>query len=98
MLLIYHPHAEAELIDAAQYYEQQVDGLGAEFLNAIEAAVATIQAAPQRWVIVESEVRRYVVLRFPFAIHYRFLPDTLRIIAIKHHSWHPDYWRYSITE
>lgn len=98
MHLIYHPHAETELVESAQYYEQQMDGLGAEFLDEIDTAISTIQEAPTRWAIVESDVRRYILSRFPFAIYYRTLPDTLRILAIKHHSRHPDYWRYRITE
>ncbi|HET6424663.1 MAG TPA: type II toxin-antitoxin system RelE/ParE family toxin [Planctomycetaceae bacterium] len=96
MQLIYHPHAEAELIESAQYYEQQLNGLGADFLETIDAAILTIEDAPTRWAIVESNVRRYILPRFPFAIYYRVLPDALRILAIKHHSRHPDYWRYRL--
>ena len=29
MRLIYHPDAEAELIEAARFYEQRIHGLGA---------------------------------------------------------------------
>jgi hypothetical protein len=31
MRLIYHPEAEAELVDAAEYYEEQLPGLGRSF-------------------------------------------------------------------
>ena len=34
MTVIYHPEAEAELIEAARFYARRVDGLGAEFLAA----------------------------------------------------------------
>lgn len=33
MRLIYHPDAEAELIEAARFYEQRIHGLGARFLD-----------------------------------------------------------------
>ena len=36
--------------------------------------------------------------RFPYAIYYRLLPDDLRILAFKHHSRHPDYWRYRLAD
>ena len=49
MRVIYHPHAEAELIEAAQYYERSIAGLGVRFLDEAEAAVALIREAPQRW-------------------------------------------------
>jgi plasmid stabilization system protein ParE len=98
MRLIHHPDAEAELIDAAQFYERRVPGLGARFLDAVDDAVRTIQQAPQRWRILEADVRRYLVSQFPYAIYYRALPDELRILAFKHHSRHPDYWRYRLSE
>jgi len=33
MHLIYHPEAEAELIDAARFHDRRVASLGAQFLN-----------------------------------------------------------------
>ncbi|MEY4484963.1 MAG: hypothetical protein RL693_2415, partial [Verrucomicrobiota bacterium] len=66
MRLIYHPDAEAELIDAAQFYERRVPTLGVQFLDAIELAAQAIQDDPERWRIIESDVRRYLMSRFPF--------------------------------
>jgi plasmid stabilization system protein ParE len=94
MRVTYHPHAEAELIEAAQYYESRVEGLGKRFLAESDQAVSLIREAPQRWRIVEADVRRYLMPHFPFAIYYRALQDHVRILAFKHHSRHPDYWRY----
>ena len=48
MRLIYHPDAQAELIAAAQFYEQRVSTLGAQFLDAVDQAVSTIMNAPER--------------------------------------------------
>jgi len=93
MRLIYHPDAEAELIEAGQYYERRVATLGAQFLDDVDRAVSIILDAPERWRIIEEDVRSYLMPRFPFAIYYRTLPDGVRILAFKHHSRHPDYWR-----
>jgi toxin ParE1/3/4 len=96
MRLIYHPDAEAELIEAAQFYEQRVATLGGQFLEAIDQAVRDIADAPERWRIVEADVRQYLMPRFPYAIYNRTLADHIRILAIKRHSRHPDYWRYRL--
>jgi toxin ParE1/3/4 len=93
MTLIYHPDAEAELIEAAQFYSRRVPGLGADFLDTVDAAIEEILSSPHRWRMVEGDVRRYLLPRFPFAILYRILPDHLRVLAIKHHSRKPDYWQ-----
>ena len=98
MPLIYHPDAEAELTEAAQFYERRVPTLGGQFLDAADRAIGVIQEAPERWSIVEKDVRHYLMPRFPFAILYRVLSDHLRILAFKHHSRHPDYWRYRISD
>lgn len=98
MRLIYHPDAEAELTEAAQFYEQRVPTLGVQFLDAADRAVRSIQEAPQRWPIIEADVRHYQMARFPYVIYYRILPDHLRILAVKHHSRHPDYWRHRLSD
>ena len=71
MRLIYHPDAEAELIESARFYEQRVPSLGAQFLDAAELAIGAILDAPERWSILEAGVRRYQMPRFPFAVYYR---------------------------
>jgi toxin ParE1/3/4 len=98
MLLIYHPDAEAELIEAASYYEQQVPTLGAQFLDATDGAVTIVLSAPERWRPIEADMRRFLMVRFPFAIYYRVFPDHVRILAFKHHSRHPDYWRSRLSD
>ena len=98
MRVIHHPDAEAELIEAAQFYERRVTTLGAQFLDATDCAVGIILEAPDRWSIIKADVRHYLMRRFPYAIYYRVLPDHLRILAFKHHSRHPDYWRYRLSE
>ena len=98
MRLIYHPDAEAELIEAARFYEKRVSTLGAQFLEAADQAMRVILDAPERWRIIEADVRRYLMPRFPYAIYYRILPDHIRILAFKHHSRHPDYWRRRRSE
>ena len=98
MRLIYHPDAEAELIEAARFYEQRVSTLGAQFLDAADRAILAILEVPDRWRIIEADVRRYLMPCFRHAIYYRVLPDHLRILAFKHHSRHPDYWRYRLSD
>jgi toxin ParE1/3/4 len=93
MRVVQHPEAAAELIEAAKVYELKVPLLGAQFLDAVDEAVSVVLASPERWRIIEDEVRRYLMPRFPYAIYYRVLRDQVRILAFKHHSRHPNYWQ-----
>ena len=62
-----------------------------------DEAVAVIVATPERWRIVEPDVRRFLIPRFPYAIYYRAYSDHVRILAFEHHSRHPEYWRERIS-
>ncbi|HQU42475.1 MAG: hypothetical protein B7Z73_08920 [Planctomycetia bacterium 21-64-5] len=98
MRVVYHPDAEAELTEAALYYDQRVPGLGDSFLRAFESALAEIEKQPQWWPIVEGDLRYRSLRRFPYAVYYRIVDDELRILVVKHHKRHPDYWRYRLRD
>ena len=97
MRLIYHHDAETELIEAARYYESRVATLGRQFLDEADRALARILEAPKRWRIIDGGVRGYLMPRFPYVIYYRDYPDRVHLLAFKHHSRHPDYWRYRLS-
>jgi plasmid stabilization system protein ParE len=96
--LTYHPDAEAELVEAARFYEGRSPGLGDRFLGEFDAAITEIQASPGLWPAVEGDLRCHTMRRFPFGIYYRIQGDELRILVVKHHSRHPEYWRYRLSE
>jgi plasmid stabilization system protein ParE len=98
MRRIHHPDAEAELLEAARFYEARLAGLGEQFLNEFDRAIARIEATPEAWQKVEDDLRRYVMHRFPYGIYYRVEGEELRILVIKHHSRHPEYWKYRLDE
>jgi len=44
------------------------------------------------WPIVEDELRRHLVRKFPFGILYRIEPEKIVIIAVAHLRRRPGYW------
>jgi hypothetical protein len=67
----YLPAAKAELITAATRYEQEREGLGERFLEAIDRALAIVVVGPERWPVAprvspRRGVHRYLLKRFPF--------------------------------
>lgn len=85
--------ALAEYIAAGQFYNQQVPGLGDEFADEIESGVQSITGSPLTWRLVEGDVRRYLVRRFPYGIYDTLEPDGIVIWAVKHLHRDPDYWQ-----
>jgi hypothetical protein len=45
----------------------------------IENAIFKIIGALERWPIVKGQIRRYLILRFSYAILYRVYPDRIVI-------------------
>ncbi len=84
--------AELEMLDAAQYYEQQATGLGRDFLDKIDSAVQDIRENPERWPIVQKHIRRRLIHRFPYALLYRIDGEVIVIQATMHLHRRPDYW------
>jgi hypothetical protein len=88
--LLRHRAAQGELRQAIAWYERAQPGLGEEFADAVRAAFAAIEAAPERWPVWRSEARiRYFVLsRFPYTIR----GGVTIVVAVAHNSRKPDYW------
>ncbi len=85
--------AELEMIEAARYYELQAPGLGNDFLDRIDAAVQDIGEHPERWPVIQSNIRRRLVHRFPYALLYRIDSDEIVVQATMHLRRRPAYWQ-----
>ncbi len=88
--------AEAELGTATRYYEQQVPGLGSDFLDEIEAAVRRIRAFPKAWSPVAGSFRRCRLHRFPYGLVYEIRPNEVIIASVMHLHRHPDHWKTNL--
>ena len=84
--------AEEEMIEAAIYYEMQVEGLGKNFLDIIEGAVAETAENLEIWPEIEQGIQRRLIRRFPYSILYIVYENELVIIAIMHQKQKPRYW------
>jgi toxin ParE1/3/4 len=89
----FHAEAEAEMIEAAAYYETQQADLGKRFLTCVQDAINRIRVNPLLFSVVEFDVRRCRTRTFPFDILFQILPDQLVVIAVMHLHRNPDYWK-----
>jgi toxin ParE1/3/4 len=91
--VIFHDRAEEELNEAAGYYARARPGLGEAFLAEVHHAVEALLAAPLAGAVMEGDVRRWLVKRFPYSVVYRSSDDHVRILAIAHQKRRSFYWR-----
>jgi plasmid stabilization system protein ParE len=98
----FHPDALLEYADATTYYLGQASVTVAErFAAAVEAAVACVVAAPDRFRVVEQPgIRRYVFRRFPYVLYYRWdaKQNFVTIFAVMHCGREPGYWKHRIAQ
>lgn len=92
----FHPEAEAEFVQAIDYYEECEAGLGYDFAVEVCSAIERIMAHPKAWPILEEDMRRSLVRRFPFGIIYAAIDEELFIVAVMHLHRDPDYWKQRI--
>ena len=90
--------AEAELLEAAIWYEGHREGLGWEFYECIVETCKSIGKDPLRFPVYEGttlsrEVRRALVDRFPFVVIFEIREDEILIVAIAHTSRKANYWQ-----
>jgi toxin ParE1/3/4 len=92
--VIIHSGAIAELDSAISHYENQKIGLGLDFLAEVEQAIGKIQQNPNLGAAYKvTELRRYVIQRFPFLIFYTEFEEFVWVVAIAHGKRRPDYWK-----
>lgn len=98
MRITLHPQAEQELLEAAEWYERRLPGLGEDLLAEIDRWLIVISEAPWSWPKwpdasgFHPPVLRALTSRFPFAIAYQVHQDHIAVIAFAHTSRRPFYW------
>jgi hypothetical protein len=77
--LIVRPDAEADIAAAHDWYEEQREGLGKEFVEEVSAAIAAVQSDPLRFPATFRTLRRALVHRFPYGVIFvaRATPSLL---------------------
>ena len=76
--------AAADIAEAATWYEEKKAGLGQEFLAVLHGQLARIRQAPRRCPADGAGLRRALVTRFPYCIHYRIESERVLIVAVLH--------------
>ena len=91
--LIIRPAAEEDLAEGREWYEIRREGLGTEFLAAVEEAFDRIRDNPELHAAEYRAVRRAGLGRFPYVVYYRIVGTTVEVIAVQHGSRNPRRWR-----
>ncbi|NQV24102.1 MAG: type II toxin-antitoxin system RelE/ParE family toxin [Rhodopirellula sp.] len=92
----FHPATDQELIDASQFYESRLPGLGGEFLDEIEASLESVLKSPSQFEVLDGDVRIARTQRFPYGLLFVIEPDEILIVAVMHLHRRPGYWEHRV--
>ena len=82
--VVFRPIARMELDEAMGWYEKRKQGLGIELKDAVDEMLTRIVETPGRFRPVRGEVRRALLRRFPYAIHFLPEPHAIIVLAVFH--------------
>ena len=94
--------ADAELQEAASWYDRHRPGLGLRFLESVGAIVRQIADSPSAGSpvpgVADRAIRRRPLPRFPYHLVYLKLPERIQILAVAHDRRRPAYWQSRLVE
>lgn len=93
MTIRLRPEAEADVSEAAHWYELQRSDLGSEFLDEVLRTLSSISERPELYPVVHGSVRRAMINRFPFGIFYLSDNSEQIVLAVMHGSRDPSRWK-----
>ena len=87
--------AGEELGEAVRWYEDQSEGLGVAFLEAVQKVISRIETHPEIGARLADQhhTRRVLVTGFPYQIVYIVRPTEAIVVAVAHLKRRPGYWR-----
>jgi toxin ParE1/3/4 len=94
--LIIRPEAEADLTDAAVWYDSREAGLGLELISEVNSAIARGLKNPESFTRVRRNptIRRVITRRFPYRVFFIVRPDAIVVFAVLHAARHDRVWKH----
>ena len=83
---------------ASTFYEANRPDLGREFLDELDSTIQRIIANPKAWQVLEGDIRRCRLRRFPYGVIYILDDDCILIISVMHLHRNPTSWRQNLTD
>ncbi len=99
LTIVLHPLAERDIVEAWDWYEQQLPGLGGRFVTAVGVAIERASRWPNAGAAAIGEDEGNVVERrvappgFPYVVRYRVADGRLIVMAVYHQRRRPDFGR-----
>jgi plasmid stabilization system protein ParE len=85
--------AERDMQSSLRFYIRRSPALAVDYLSDFQNACERILFFPEAGTSLNAEIRRLLLKRFPFAIYYRMISETIEVIGILHTRRNPAIWK-----
>ena len=90
--LIVRIEAEMDIQTGYFRYENEVPGLGVQFLNAVDDGFNRISDNPLHYAIIVGGIRRKLVAKFPYGLFFVFEENEVRVLSVLQQARNPTLW------
>ncbi len=87
--IVFRRIAKTEMDESIAWYENQREQLGLEFAVEIDRTLENISRNPIQFSLIRGEVRRALLRRFPYGVHYILEENRVVVIGIFHFKRDP---------
>ncbi|NEP83200.1 MAG: type II toxin-antitoxin system RelE/ParE family toxin [Okeania sp. SIO3C4] len=91
MKYVFHPAALTEYSEAVEFYAERRVEIAQTFINAVENTIFKIVESPTHWPVIDEDIRRCLMRKFPYGILYTIEDNLILILAVMHCSREPGY-------
>jgi plasmid stabilization system protein ParE len=83
------------LAEALDWYDAKSVAVGNRFRADVEAALESIERAPESFPVIfpELRLRFYQLRRFPYLVFYRVDKSVIVVFGVVHGASNPEKWR-----
>jgi len=87
-----HTSAISDINHSIDYYEEERQGLGAEFYDEFLATLNFLRRFPFAGAQYLNEIRRFSIARFHYTVFYELKTGEIHVLGVIHQRRHPDSW------
>lgn len=91
--LLSEPGADLDVEAAFQWYENEREGLGLEFIDELRGTYNRIVDGPLKYQHLRSSIPRALLRRFPYAVYFVIENKDIVVVAVLHVSRGSAQWQ-----
>ncbi len=91
--VVFSDDAENDFQESYEYYNDDNSNVADLFFRQINASLDLIKSNPFLFLILQNNIRKFTVKKFPFLIYFQVEDDVIKVIAIFHTSRSPEVWK-----